>query len=241
MALLPTVMLPRKLQQRPSTCIHVSPQLLEAAASDLTRVFQMCETSPTGLTEEEAERRLEQYGPNVVTQEHRYGWVGLLGKALVNPLVILLLVLAALSFATGEIRAGVVMLLMVLLGVSLRFVQEARADVAAAKLKAMISVTATVSRSGQAREVPLGQLVPGDVVKLSAGDMIPADVRLISCKDLFVIQSSLTGESYPVEKFEARQDDPTRSPLELRNSCFLGTSVESGTAHAVVVCTGLKN
>ena len=85
------------------------------------------------------------------------------------------------------------MLLMVVLGVSLRFVQESRADTAAAKLKAMISVTATVVRDGQPREMPLEQLVPGDVVKLAAGDMIPADVRVISCKDLFVIQASLTG------------------------------------------------
>jgi Mg2+-importing ATPase len=239
-AILPTAVLPRKLQQRPAPGIQVSPQLLAAARADLPGVFQMCETSPTGLTQEEAKRRLEEYGPNVVAQEHRYGWVGLLGKALVNPLVILLLVLAALSFLTGDVKAGVVMLLMVFLGVVLRFTQEVRADAAAAKLKAMISVTATVLRDGQAGEVPLSLLVPGDVVKLSAGDMIPADVRLISCKDLFVIQSSLTGESYPVEKFEARQDDKALLPLELKNVCFLGTSVESGTAHAVVVATGLR-
>jgi Mg2+-importing ATPase len=239
-AILPTLMLPKRLQLRPSAGIQVSPQLLEAARADINRVFQTCQTSPAGLAEEEVERRLEEYGPNVVAQEHRYGWVALLGKALVNPLVILLLVLAALSFLTGDFRAGVVMLLMVLLGVVLRFTQEVRADAAAAKLKAMISVTATAIRDGQPREVPLSQLVPGDLVKLSAGDMIPADVRLVSCKDLFVIQSSLTGESFPVEKFEARQDDAARSPLELKNICFLGTSVESGTAHAVVVSTGLK-
>ncbi|HEV3255559.1 MAG TPA: magnesium-translocating P-type ATPase [Gemmataceae bacterium] len=240
MAILPTIVLPRKFQQRPSPGIRVSSQLLEAAGSDTEAVCNQCGTCPTGLTEEEAERRLEEYGPNVVAQEQRYGWVALLGKALVNPLVILLLILAALSFLTGDFPAGIVMLLMVFLGVSLRFVQEVRADTAVAKLKAMISVTATALRGGQPREVPLGQLVPGDVVKLSAGDMIPADVRLISCKDLFVIQSSLTGESFPVEKFEARQDDPAPSPQELRNVCFLGTSVESGTAQAVVVSTGLK-
>src|SRR3989454_4171702 len=93
---------------------------------------------------------------------------------------------------------------MVVLGLLLRFVQESRADTAAAKLKAMISVTATVVRDGQPREIQLRQLVPGDVVKLSAGDMIPGDVRLISAKDLFVIQATLTGESMPVEKTDAR-------------------------------------
>ena len=96
------------------------------------------------------------------------------------------------------------MLVMVVLGVSLRFVQETRADNAAAKLKAMIKVTATVLRDGQPKEIPLQQLVPGDVVKLSAGDMIPGDVRLISAKDLFIIQATLTGESLPVEKTDAR-------------------------------------
>ena len=100
------------------------------------------------------------------------------------------------------------MLIMVFLGVSLRFVQEARADDAAAKLKAMISVTATVVRGGAASEVPLGQLVPGDIIRLAAGDMIPADIRILSCKDLFVIQSSLTGESFPVEKFDAPKPAP---------------------------------
>ncbi len=101
----------------------------------------------------------------------------------------------------------------------------------------MISVTATVLRDGAAHEVPLARIVPGDLVLLSAGDMIPADVRLLSCKDLFVIQAGLTGESLPVEKFEQPGNGAGHAPLELRNVCFLGTSVESGTATAVVVTT----
>ncbi|HWY85151.1 MAG TPA: magnesium-translocating P-type ATPase, partial [Gemmataceae bacterium] len=111
---------------------------------------------------------------------------------------------------------------------------------AAAKLKAMISVTATVLRDGQPREISLGNVVPGDIVKLAAGDMIPADLRLLSCKDLFLTQSSLTGEAFPVEKFDAPESDAAHSPLELKNVCFLGTSVESGTAQGVIVATGLK-
>ena len=132
------------------------------------------------------------------------------------------------------------MLCMVVLGVALRFIQESKADDAAAKLKAMISVTATVVRDGQPRELPLGQLVPGDVVRLSAGDMIPADLRIISSKDMFVIQSSLTGESLPVEKFDAKEDAGAKPVLELKNTCFLGTSVESGTATGVIVETGFR-
>jgi Mg2+-importing ATPase len=153
-------------------------------------------------------------------------------------LVILLTVLAILSFATNDFRAGTVMLLMVVLGVSLRFVQETRADTAAARLKAMISVTATVVREGKPREIPLKQLVPGDVVKLCAGDMIPGDVRLISAKDLFVIQATLTGESLPVEKTDGPDTRPETSLIERSNLCFLGTSVESGSAAAIIVATG---
>ena len=137
-------------------------------------------------------------------------------------------------------RQAIVMLCMVILGVSLRFIQELRAGNAAAKLKAMISVTATVVRDGKPRELPLGHLVPGDVVQLAAGDMIPADLRLVACKDLFVIQSSLTGESLPVEKFDAQEDGGSRPMLELKNTCFLGTSVESGAATGVIVETGFK-
>src|SRR5882672_6618426 len=182
--------------------IRTSPLLTAASSKPTAEVFQMLGTAPTGLSEAEAAEQLDKYGPNEVAYEKKHSWWHRLYTASRNPLVILLTVLAILSFATGDFRAGTVMLLMVVLGLSLRFVQETRADTAAAKLKAMISVTATVLRDGQAREIPLQQLVPGDVVKLSAGDMIPGDVRLVSAKDLFVIQATLTGESLPVEKTE---------------------------------------
>jgi Mg2+-importing ATPase len=238
----PTAILPKNILailRRSPAPVRVSPSLAEAAATEPAAVFAKLQTSETGLSEDEATQRLERHGPNVVAQERRHGRLILLAKACANPLVVLLLVLAAVSYATGDARAAIVMLGMVVLGVALRFVQEARADDAAAKLKAMISVTATVVRDGRPREIPLAQLVPGDVVKLAAGDMIPADVRIVSCKDLFVIQSSLTGESFPVEKFDAKEEDPHKPIHELKNVCFLGTSVESGTATGVVVETGL--
>jgi Mg2+-importing ATPase len=193
-----------------------------------------------GLTEEEACERLEVFGPNEVAQERKHGWLERLWLASRNPLVILLTLLAVVSFATGDFRAGTVMMLMVVLGVSLRFVQETKADNAAAKLKAMISVTATVVRDGQAREVPLRQLVPGDIVKLACGDMIPGDVRLLSAKDLFVIQATLTGESLPVEKTDASDAREKVSTIERNNLCFLGTSVETGSAMAVIIATGAQ-
>ena len=154
--------------------------------------------------------------------------------------MILLTTLSAISFLTGDPRAGSVMAGMVALSVGLRFWQEARADSAAQKLKAMIHVTAAVVRDGATREIPLRELVPGDIVKLAAGDMIPGDVRLLSSKDLFVSQGSLTGESLPVEKFHDPETIAEISPTELKNTCFMGTGVESGTAMAVVVTTGVQ-
>src|ERR1700730_17326308 len=174
----------------------------------------------------------------MVAAEKHQGWFSRLLAAARNPLVILLTVLAIVSYATGDFRAGTVMGLMVVLGVSLRFVQESRADAAAAKLMAMIRVTATVERDGRTIEMPLQELVPGDVVRLSAGDMIPADVRLVAAKDLFVTQAALTGESLPVEKHDLPETRHGISPLEFGNTCFLGTSVESGAATAIVIATG---
>ncbi len=214
--------------------------LRQAAMGTAADALALLDSGPDGLNAESATQRLERYGPNEVAQERGHGWLERLWVAARNPLVILLTVLAIVSYATGDVRAGTVMLLMVVLGLSLRFVQETRADAAAAKLKAMIRVTATVVREGIAAEVPLAEVVPGDVVRLSAGDLIPADVRLLSAKDLFIIQATLTGESLPVEKTDSPDPRSGISPLEFTNICFLGTSVESGSATAVAVTTGAQ-
>ena len=210
----------------------------DSAVREVAEILQRLKTSPNGLSEDEAAERLEVFGPNEVAQEAKHTWLRRLWSAIRNPLVVLLTVLAILSYATDDIAGGTVMVLMVLLGVMLRFVQETRADNAAAKLKAMISVTATVMRGGYQREIPLRELVPGDIVKLCSGDMIPGDARLISAKDLFIIQATLTGESLPVEKADGPDTRPDISSIERNNLCFLGTSVESGTAMAVIVATG---
>jgi Mg2+-importing ATPase len=216
----------------------------DAATQETAEILQRLNTSPTGLTEEEAAERLEVFGPNEVAQEKKHDWLWRLWVAVRNPLVILLTILAIVTFATAEgasdMIGGWVMVAMVVLGVSLRFIQETKADNAAAKLKAMIKVTATVVRDGQTREIPLKELVPGDVVKLSAGDMIPGDVRLIAAKDLFIIQATLTGESLPVEKTVAPDPRTNVQPIEHTNLCFLGTSVESGSATAVILATGTQ-
>jgi Mg2+-importing ATPase len=212
--------------------------LVEVAALGPAGALQKLETSPSGLPEAEAARRLAAHGPNVVARDERHARLRLFMRACINPLVLLLSVLATVSVLTGDVRAAAFMAVMIVLGIALRFVQEARASDAAEKLRAMIRVTATVLRNGDPVEVPLERLVPGDVVHLCAGDMIPGDLRLLACRDLFVTQSALTGESLPVEKVETAEALGDRTPLELRNLCFLGTAVESGTATGLVVETG---
>ena len=202
--------------------IRVDPLLLETASLPVEGVYQRLRSRPTGLTTDEAEARLTEHGPNTVAADGRKSLGLLVWHAVINPLVLLLAVLATISFSTGDARAGIVMSLMIVLGVGLRLTQERRADTTAAKLKAMISVTAAVFRDGQPQELPVAHLVPGDIVKLAAGDMIPADVRIVGAKDLFVMQSSLTGESFPVEKFEVDAGPSERSPIELANLAFLG-------------------
>ena len=220
--------------------IRISTAVLDAAAKDGDALLQSLHTTPEGLTQAEAEVRARTAGPNEVAQERQRGWFISLLIIIRNPLVILLAVLSSISFATGDPRAGSVMAGMIVLSVTLRFLQEARAGAAAAKLKAMIHVTANVFRDGEASEMPLRDLVPGDIINLHAGDMIPGDVRVLTAKDLFVSQGTLTGESYPVEKFHDPDTKASNSPIDLKNICFMGTSVESGTATAVVVVTGVN-
>jgi len=234
-------MLPRNLHRVPQPAagsIRISPLLAEMAAAAPAAALQRLGSSLEGLSEEEVSRRLARHGPNAVASDIRHGRLRLFLRALLSPLVLLLAVLAVLSLATGDVRAAAVMSVMIVLGVGLRFAQEARANAAAEKLRAMIRVTATVVRAGQPVEEPLARLVPGDVVHLSAGDMIPADVRILTCRDLFLTQASLTGESLPVEKFATAGALGDQNGLELKNVCFLGTAVQNGTATAVVVETG---
>ena len=229
--------LPRVVKNHVGT-IRVSPLLVESATSDTETLLNRFGTSLSGLSTDQAEQLLKKYGPNVIAGEQKHSWLVLLWNAVVNPLVILLVIIGAVAFATGDYDTTIIISIMVVLGVILRFVQEYRADVAAAQLRAMINITTTVARDGVEQELPISHIVPGDIVKLAAGDMIPADIRLLACKDLFVVQSSLTGESLPIEKFSTPVDSTNQSPLELHNLCFLGTSVESGSATAVVIATG---
>jgi len=234
---LPKTLLAKSHEKR---SLQASPALFETARLDVAGAYAYMKTAPEGLSQEQAEARLGEHGQNVLAKDRRPSLLRLFWRAVCNPLVVLLAVLASVSFATGDARAALMMLLMIALSVGLKLVQEAKASNSAAKLKAMISVVASVLRGGKLEEIAVSHVVPGDVVQLTAGDMIPGDVRVVGAKDLFVIQSSLTGESFPVEKFAAACDKATASPLELSNVAFLGTSVESGAATAIVVATGAQ-
>ena len=214
-------------------------EIINAADYDIIQpILDKFDTSKNGLTDDEAEKRIEEYGYNEIGKEVKKTPILRLLENFKNPLVILLAVLAVISYITGDIRASIVMIVMVAMGVVLKFTQEIKADESAEKLKSMVTTTATVIRDGKQIELPLKMIVPGDVVHLASGDMIPADVQLIASKDLYVNQSALTGESLPVEKNIT--DGTWKSDFENPNLCFMGTNVESGTAIAVVTTTGGK-
>jgi len=203
-------------------------------------------TRMEGLTEEEVEALEEKYGPNQIVSAGPPQWYTLLFKNFYNPFVLLLSALSILSFILKDIPGAIIILTMVLISIAMRFSQEYRSNRAAAKLKAMISTKATVHRQSNCnsknsgREIPFKDLVPGDMIQLSAGDMIPADVRLLSARDFFLSQSTLTGESMPVEKHCSTIPSGLEKipPLELPNICLMGTNVVSGIAKAVVITTG---
>ncbi|MBU4439032.1 MAG: HAD-IC family P-type ATPase, partial [Firmicutes bacterium] len=217
-----------------------SDELLKMATIDEDDVLKALNTKLTGLTEDDVNLRIKQHGLNEIAREKHESVLMHLWNNLKNPLVILLSVLAVISYLTGDSRATVVIFSMVVLGVTLRFFQEVRADNTAEKLKEMVSNQADVIRDGEEKEIPLKMLVPGDIVRLSAGDMTPGDVRILSAKDLFLNQSALTGEALPVEKNSAPVPQGDHNPLELENLCFLGSNVVSGTALAMVIHTGEK-
>ncbi len=200
-------------------------------------------TAIDGLAGPEAAARLVREGPNSVTRERKATILQELWGRAKNPLNGLLLALASVSYLTGDVRAAIVICLMVVLAITTAFVQEHRSNQAAARLRAMVHTTASVRRkSGGAEdafaEIPMDQLVPGDVVRLSAGDMIPADLRLLEAKDLFINQSALNGEAMPAEKSAAPCNGEVESPFDATNLCFMGANVVSGYGTGVLIRTG---
>lgn len=246
---------------------RVHTRLLEISCKGAQEALDEFHTSIQGLKAPEAAERLAQYGHNTVAREKKKNWLVQLLIRVRNPLNLLLIILSALSLVTGDTTGAGIIFAMVLVAIAVAWIQEARSNHAAEKLHSMVKTTATVLRQEESEEtrpdtgnnttvpqkdvtgpvyhatrkqVPLDELVPGDLVQLSAGDMIPADVRLLSAKDLFINQSALTGESLPVEKFATAVENAGSNALELNNLCFMGTNVVSGTAIALVVTTGVQ-
>ena len=192
----------------------------------------------TGLTAQEAETRLGQFGPNEPGATQHRSLLSDFFHGFMNPLVLILVIAAAASAFLGDkVDAGIIGVI-VLLSAVIDFTQTYRSQRAVEKLRAQVAPTATVLRDGAWKELPRRDVVPGDIVRLSAGDLVPADARLLTARDLYVLQASLTGESLPADK-EATSE-PASTKADAANMVFLGTSVVSGTATAEVVATGAR-
>lgn len=197
-------------------------------------------TSRAGLSSEEAAARLERVGPNEPALPRRFEALRELGIYLVNPLVLILLVASAVSAVFGQVASSLIIAFMLLLSVTLNFSQSYRSRVAAQRLRERVAQRATVRRDGRFQEIPAREVVPGDVVRLSAGDLVPGDGRLLSSKDLFLNEAALTGESLPREKHADAPVAPGTSLGEAPTAVLQGTSVVSGLGEAVIVRTGAR-
>lgn len=199
-------------------------------------------TSPNGLTQEDAEKRLEEFGENKVDIQKPKAWYRVFIESFMDPFIYVLIALLVVSALTRDYEAVFVMGIMILVSATIRFVQDFKAQKASLALQNLVKHTCAVKRDNVTKERPMEDVVPGDIVYLSAGDMIPADSVLIWTKDLFVNQSSLTGESMPVEKLEAdkiKQDlTDDLSAIDLNNLIFMGTDVLSGQGEAIILKTG---
>jgi Mg2+-importing ATPase len=213
---------------------------LEHSSSAMESLFIRFNTSIAGLSDEIIEQKTEEFGLNEPAKKKKRNILLQILLKFANPLVVVLLIIATSSLFLNNKIGAYLVYLMAFTSVILTFIQEYKANREAEKLIEMVSSTATVSRNNEIKEIKIKELVPGDIVHLSAGDMIPADLRIISCKDLFINQASLTGESIPVEKFADTFDSKENSITDLSNILFMGTSVVTGIAIALVLETGTR-
>ena len=224
-------------------------RLIAALQEPLESTFANYKTSALGLVDDQVEENRDTYGENVITKGQEDSMIKKIYESIINPFTVILLVIALVSFITNvwlakpgeqDPTTSIIIVTLVLISGGIRFIQELRSDKAASNLSRMIVNTATVLRDGAEQEIPIDEIVVGDVIKLSAGDMIPADVVLIDSRDFFVQQSGLTGESDAVEKVCLRKADSQNldSLLESESLAFMGTNVISGRATAVVLVVG---
>jgi len=208
------------------------------AKGEIAFAFSDLKSKEEGLDKEEVKRRVKIYGLNSITDDKKTNHFLKFFNILKSPINLLLISLAFISLFVGDLKAFIVIMVMVSLSIILNFYQETKASIAADKLKSIIHTKAIVIRNGKKEEIDIKGIVPGDIVCLYSGTMIPGDVRLISSKDLSINQAMLTGESLPIEKHVIEPDQNKENIIDYCNLCFLGTSVESGIATAIVLSTG---
>lgn len=225
-------------------------QLLGYAKKSNNEIFKIFNTSIHGLTNDRCEKLKEEHGLNDISSKKTHHWYNHLASAFLNPFSIILTIIACLNLLTvyisdshdkeGWISFGIIIGMLILSGF-IKLFQEIRSSKASEKLKDMIKTTTAVERNDIRMEIPIEDVVPGDLIHLAAGDMVPADMIIIQAKDLFVTQSALTGESESIEKFVGNPNNiEHKNALDCNNLCFMGTSVASGTAIGVVLNTGQK-
>ncbi|HSF47831.1 MAG TPA: magnesium-translocating P-type ATPase, partial [Burkholderiales bacterium] len=204
----------------------------------LDRLQQDLQSSANGLSANEAQLRLRRFGLNVVQAKRKRAVAVEFVARFANPLIVLLIIASGISALTGDSVSFVIIIAMVVMSVTLDFFQEHRAERAAEKLKSLVAAKASVLRDGAATEMPVSQLVPGDIVLLAAGSRVPADGRVLEARDFFVNQALLTGEPYPVEKHPEKGAIDDADPLSARDAVFMGSSVISGSARVFICATG---
>ena len=227
----------------------VKERLVAALQLPVKETLAFYKSSFRGLTEEQVEENRDLYGENIITKGQEDSILKKIYESIINPFTVILLVIALVSLVTNvwlakpgeeDPTTSIIIVVLVLISGGIRFVQELRSDRAASNLSQLIVNTATVIREGAEQELPIDELVVGDIIKLSAGDMIPADVLLLDSRDFFVQQSGLTGESDAVEKVCLAKSDGQNldSLLETESLAFMGTNVISGRATALVLVVG---
>lgn len=213
-------------------------RLIELCTCSPEELYTRMESSALGLDSKTADKRLASYGPNEFSRTRNKSLIIDLLERFRSPLVLQLLVIASVSAIMGELLSSVIVCSMILLSVGLSFILDQRSNSEVEALGKRVQSRSYVLRDGVETEIKMAELVPGDVVLLQAGSIVPADTRIIFAKDFFVSESALTGESMPVEKTASVDRTPRPSVLAVGNACFMGTSVTSGTARAVVINTG---
>ncbi|MEA5004127.1 MAG: magnesium-translocating P-type ATPase [Christensenella sp.] len=230
-----------------SASMQANKRLVEASQKSQDSVLDIYTNTYEGYAPDDVREMRDRFGENRITYQKGDSLLKRLVRAFINPFTLVLIALAIISFFTDflfaesgdqDILSVVIVLSMVIVSGTLQFVQETRSEKSAEKLSEMVETTTAVIREGKESEIPLDEIVTGDIIRLAAGDMIPADVRILQAKDLFVSQSSLTGESEPVEKFGRAIKSGEPGVLDKNNLAFMGSNVVSGSATAIVITVG---